>query len=66
MTTILTVNETHSEVISQQKIDRKEKWGDGEEKERNTPQTEYLPTEKGRGNEGMEQKNNNNKEQQQK
>jgi len=34
MTTILVVNETHSEVIRRQKINRKEKWGDGEEKEK--------------------------------
>ena len=34
MTTILAVNETHSEVISQQKINRKEKWGDGEREKR--------------------------------
>ena len=34
------------------------------EEERITPETEYLPTEKGRRNEGMEQKNNNREQQQ--
>ena len=33
-------------------------------KKRITPETEYLPREKGRRNEGMEQKNNNREQQQ--